>query len=169
MKSNSHKSESHAQGAKKHNLINGSAIEALYEKNVVCIEAEANVVEASKLMSDNHIGDVVVADSVDGTPLGIITDRDIVVKVLAREKSPESTSVGEVMSKTILTAHDTDSVSNVVDMMTENGVSRLPVVNSEGKLCGILSSKHLFQLFAREMYDLTSISEKQQEREMRRH
>jgi CBS domain-containing protein len=110
-------------------------------RKVVTVSAAANVAEAAVLMREHHIGTIVVTDARDGTvvPVGILTDRDIVVETVASGLDPETVKVGEIAQRRLVTVTSDTSCSQVVREMAINGVRRLPVVNADGTLGGIVS------------------------------
>ncbi len=96
---------------------------------------------AAVLMRRHHIGAVVIVDESSGAqrPIGILTDRDIVVEVVAAGLDPGSLTVGEIVQRPLSTISADASYAQVVREMSLNGVRRLPVVNSDGTLAGIVS------------------------------
>ncbi len=100
------------------------------------LERSASVMDAAEIMRDNDIGDVVV---LEGRHLyGILTDRDIVVRVLAERRDPASITVGQVCSRELTTILPTASVGDAVRLFREKAIRRLPVVE-EGEVLGIVS------------------------------
>jgi CBS domain-containing protein len=109
-------------------------------RNVVRVAADATVAEAAVLMREHHVGAVVVVDPKnDERPIGIITDRDIVVEVVAAGLTPEALLVSEIIQRPIVTIRDGATFTDVVREMSINGVRRLPVVDEEQALVGIAS------------------------------
>ena len=102
----------------------------------VTVPKTAPVTDAARVMKDRDIGDVIVRD--DGHVCGIVTDRDIVVRVLAEGRDPESTKVGEVCSDQPVTLPPDADVSEAVKVMREKALRRLPVTQ-DGKPVGIVS------------------------------
>jgi CBS domain-containing protein len=101
------------------------------------LNAAASVAVAARAMRENDIGDIIV---LDGDRLfGILTDRDIVVRVLAEDKDPTTTAVGEICSRALTTVQSTDSVGSAVRLMREKALRRLPVVDDNGAVVGIVS------------------------------
>jgi CBS domain-containing protein len=147
------------------------SLDQLYEKNVVCLNSKSTISEAARLMAENHIGDIVITDETDGAviPVGIVTDRDLVINSIAKDLDPKIVRLSEVMTKRIVTASEDDDLSSLVKLMTDEGISRLPIVDTVGSLKGILSSKRLFQFFAESLCELSSISVQQQSREEQMH
>lgn len=94
-------------------------------------------------MAELRVGDlIVVTNGYDGPPrpIGIITDRDLVVQVLARpERNAATTTIGQVMRGGLVTALEEDDVERVVGRMREHGIRRIPIVDSAGGLQGVLA------------------------------
>ena len=124
---------------------------------------------AALLMRRHHVGDVIVVDKFDGSrvPVGILTDRDIVVSVIAPGLDPASLQVGDIMSEDLLTARDNDDVYETIEKMRLRGIRRVPVVDGNGSLSGIVSADDLLEFLAEEMGDLSRISGSQQAHEKR--
>jgi CBS domain-containing protein len=130
---------------------------------------EHTVQEAALLMRQHHVGDLVVVDQPDGErlPVGILTDRDIVVSVVALGLDPASLQVGDMMSVDLLTTSEGDDVYETIERMRVRGVRRVPVVNRAGGLCGIVSVDDLLGFMAEEMSELSRIGPHQQTHEKR--
>jgi CBS domain-containing protein len=124
---------------------------------------------AALLMRKHHVGDLVVVDGNDGEaiPAGIVTDRDIVVSVVALGLDPASLQVGDIMSDDLLTCREEDDVYQTIEHMRVRGIRRVPVVNRHGGLAGIVSADDLLEFLAEEMGDLSRISGSQQAHEKR--
>ena len=99
-------------------------------------QTNAPVVEAAQLMRDNDIGDVVVVDGADIA--GILTDRDIVVRLVAEGLDPSTTEVSAICSREVVTVGPGDDLDTAVRLMREHAVRRLPVVEA-GAVVGIVS------------------------------
>jgi len=124
---------------------------------------------AALLMRRHHVGDVIVVDRFDGSsvPVGILTDRDIVVSVIAPGLDPASLQVGDIMSEDLLTARDSDDVDETIEKMRLRGIRRVLVVDGNGSLSGIVSADDLLEFLADEMGELSRISPWQQAHERR--
>ncbi len=146
-------------------------LEQLYEPDVVCLKPSNSLYEAAKEMLDNHIGNVLIVDenSDKNIPVGIITDRDIVINSLAKKVDPATIKLSSIMTKKIVTAPEDADLSTLVKLLTEQGIGRIPIVDTAGELKGILSSKRLFQYFAQGLCELSSLSVEQQRREGKTH
>ena len=123
-------------------------------------QRDMSVQEAALMMRQHHVGDLVVAEQPNGerVPLGILTDRDIVISVIALGLDPASLLVGDIMSAQLLTASEEEDAFDVIERMRINGIRRLPVVNSLGGLAGIVSIDDLLAYLAQEMSELARIS-----------
>jgi CBS domain-containing protein len=125
-------------------------------RDVVCTYRSTPLTEGAKLMRDHHVGSlVVVEEGAKGrVPVGILTDRDIVVAVVAPEVDPRGVTVGEVMQSELVTVREEDSLSDVLRVMRRAGVRRAPVLTLSGTLAGIIASDDLLGIVARELDDL---------------
>ena len=101
------------------------------------IRSTESVKDAAQLMRKSDIGDVIVVE--DNRLFGILTDRDIVVRVLAEGRDPGVTPVGDICSRELTTVRPTDSVGTVVRVMREKAIRRLPVVEESGEVIGVVS------------------------------
>jgi CBS domain-containing protein len=139
------------------------ALKELCNKNVTTIGPEASVEAAARLMREKHCGELVVAKSPGhrGPPLGVITDRDLVTKVLAEGASSAEVRVEDVMVKDPLVIKGSEGVLKATETMEQAGVRRLPVVDDDGNLAGIVSVDDLYELLATEFSNLSRISSRQ--------
>ncbi len=133
-------------------------------REVIIAEKNITVTEVAKLMRQHHVGDVVVVDSSGGKtkPIGILTDRDVVIELIACDVAPDSVSAGDVMSYELVTAREGDSIWDTLQKMRAKGIRRIPVVNETGELEGILSVDDLLELFAEEINLLAKIPFREQ-------
>ena len=129
-------------------------------REVVVAEKDTGIVELAQLMRKYHVGDVVIVEKhVDRMlPLGIVTDRDIVVELIAEEVDVESVTGGDVMSTKLITAKQKDGLWDTLQLMQSQGIRRLPVVNEEDFLEGILTVDDLIELLAEELVILAKIA-----------
>lgn len=130
---------------------------------------DTTVLEAARLMREKHIGDLVIVDDPNDelTPVGLITDRDLVVKVLGTELSPGKTRVGEIMRTPLVTASDAEDSNVAITRMRNHGVRRLPVTGRHGKLVGIVTLDDLLKRLRSEVDSLLDIVSKEQDQERR--
>lgn len=111
-------------------------------RDVVTAELTDSVVDAARRMAALGVGDLIVVDHPRAglpRPIGIVTDRDLVVKVLAHpERSPIATRIDEIMRRDLVTAKETEAVEDVVEKMRGNSIRRIPIVDVDGGLQGVL-------------------------------
>ena len=105
-------------------------------ENPRSIGASASVVEAARLMRDEHIGSLPITD--DEELVGMITDRDITTRVVAEAADPKVTSVGDVVSRDLISVEPDEDLEEAVQLMASHQVRRLPVVEN-GRLVGIVA------------------------------
>jgi len=109
----------------------------LMTRDPVMVEPDATVKEAARMMRDRDIGAVLVADR--GQLVGVLTDRDIVVRGIAEKGDPSSTKVVDIVSKEVETVKPNDSVEKAVKKMRSKAMRRIPVVDERGKPVGIVT------------------------------
>ena len=136
-------------------------------RDVVIVQGQENVLEAARLMRQCHVGDVVVVKNSDGrkVPVGILTDRDIVIELVAKQVDPESVSVGDVMSDQLLTVREGDELLDTIERMLGKGVRRAPVIGEEGELVGILTLDDMLDVIAEALHDVVLLTGHEQRRE----
>lgn len=136
-------------------------------REVIVADRTTSVFEAARLMREYHVGCLVVVESLDGPrrPIGLVTDRDIVVEVVAENVAPETVKLGEIMTGKLSTICVTDGVYDTLRYMREHGFRRMPVVNELGELAGIVSMDDYLGLLAEEMTELTRLIAREQGRE----
>lgn len=130
--------------------------------NVVCCGPQTTAVEAASLMRHRHVGDLVVVSDPqeESAPLGVVTDRDIVVEVLGNGLNPATTTVGSLMRTPVVIAHESEDTTQVIERMRTHGVRRIPVVAHEGEVVGIITLDDLLQLFVADAGALLDILKK---------
>jgi CBS domain-containing protein len=141
-------------------------------REVVCASSETTVAAAARTMRHYHIGDVVVTRLENGRriPLGIVTDRDIVIGVVATDLAPNTLTVGDIMGTELATAQESEDVFDAVQRMRNKGVRRMPIVDANNDLVGIVSIDDIIEILAEEMYQLAHLISREQinERDARR-
>jgi len=109
-------------------------------EDVVCCTPDDTVFEAARLMKTEDIGPILIVDNQQSkTLVGIVTDRDLVLKVIAEGLDPQTTQVGEVMSKKLVTCYADNEVEVAMKAMARYQLRRVPVVEENMKLVGIIS------------------------------
>jgi CBS domain-containing protein len=132
-------------------------------------ERRTTILRAAEIMREKHVGDLVVVDdaSDERTPVGIITDRDIVVKVLGNDRDPSRVTAGDVMRTPIVVASHTDDVSDAIARMRAHRVRRLPIVGPHGRLIGIVTFDDLLRQLVNDASALLEIIASEQDQEQR--
>jgi CBS domain-containing protein len=146
----------------------------MYLKDICILDvanctSEHSVSAAAQIMRQQHTGDLIVIDDCDGgfKPIGIVTDRDIVMEVLALERDPRKTQVGEIMSKRLVVACGDEDVATALERMRTHGVRRLPVVGDGERLLGIVTLDDALHWVAQQVNSLCEIVDKGRNREQR--
>jgi len=138
-------------------------------KHDVTIAAKnETIVDAANHMRTSHVGDLVVVEDRQGrrVPIGIITDRDIVVGAVAASSGHiESLLVGDIMSRDLVTARETEPMEGALKKMQEHGIRRLPVVSGDGALVGILTLDDALQVLTEQQIGLVRIVVEEQRHE----
>ena len=111
-------------------------ISEVMSSDVQTISPDATIEEAAQEMRDGDFGLLPVGD--EEQLLGVITDRDIAIRAVAEGRGP-STPVSEIMSEGVIWVHEDDSIEEAAEIMSDNQIRRLPVVNAEQRLVGIVS------------------------------
>ncbi len=128
------------------------------QRRVITVRKTEELTHAAELMREHHIGYLVVVelDLADGLarPIGVLTDRDIVVTVVARAADPRALTAGDVMTQQPVTVADSDSVEKALEEMRRIGVRRVPVVGRRGELVGVLSLDDVLETLAGEVQNL---------------
>lgn len=142
----------------------------LCNRTVVIAKRYETVRVAAQRMLDRHVGSVVVVDEVDGrrVPVGIVTDRDIVLAVVAAGRDPNGTLVEDVMSTDLVKAWEDDDAADAFKRMRSYGVRRLPVVNDDDGLEGIVAFDDVLEFLAEQIADMATLLSREQRRERER-
>lgn len=144
-------------------------IGGICSRDVVFTMGDTTVSAAAKLMREHHVGSIVVVEEMNGgkrRPLGIVTDRDIVVEVVAPGLDAETITVGDIMTTELVTASESEGLLETMEIMRYKGVRRIPVVDSAGQLIGIASIDDLLEVLAEEMNELAKIVTRERVHEM---
>lgn len=128
-------------------MLRKRVTEIMTEAPIDTIEQGLTVAFAANVMKERARGSLVVVDS--GKPVGIITERDLVRRVIAETRSPSATKVGDIMSEPLISIGPEATVSSAANVMYKNGVRRLPVIEG-GRLLGIVTSTDLARAMQRE-------------------
>jgi CBS domain-containing protein len=137
-------------------------------REVIITTSDTTVAAAAKLMRQHHVGSIVVVDSIQTQiriPIGVITDRDIVVELTAMDLDPDAITVGDVMRRELATARESEGLLEAMEVMRYKGVRRLPIVGEQGQLIGIVTLDDLLEILAEQLRALVKIVAHEQSRE----
>jgi CBS domain-containing protein len=137
-------------------------------REVITVQRDATVLHDEKLMRQYHIGDVVVIENHKNkaVPVGVVTDRDIVVELVATELDCKVITVGDIVINKLFTIKESAGVLEAIQLMTSKGVRRLPVVGSGGSLIGIVTLDDVLLLLAKELGALSKLVAREQKNEI---
>ena len=116
-------------------------LKEIMTKDPITVQLDDSARKAAGLMKDNHIGPIPVLDQ-ECKLIGMVTDRDLAIKVVA-EGRPVDTKVGDVMSRDLFTCGPNDNVKDAIKMMESHQVRRVPIVDDQGHLLGIVAQADL--------------------------
>lgn len=136
------------------------AIGEFCNREVVFATRTTGIREAAQLMRRYHVGDLVVVDEVEGKrlPVGMVTDRDIVIEIIAQSLSIDDLSVGDIMSPQLISVEEKEDVVETIRRMRAHGIRRIPVVGQDGGLVGIVSVDDMLDLLAEELTELAKVA-----------
>ena len=125
----------------------------LCKRKVTVGYRQTTLVAAAQLMREDHVGSVVVVDDENGSRIvcGMVTDRDIVMSVVATGLHPEPLYLEDIMSEQLVTVSETDSLTDLMHAMRDHGVRRLPVVDARDELMGIVTMDDALRILVREL------------------
>jgi CBS domain-containing protein len=126
-----------------------------YVKRIGCLSPRASVLEASQEMKSKGIGTVVIISD-DYRPIGLLTDRDVTMRVVAEQKSPEKTTIEEVMTTDVVSLPQDASIRAATEAMRDKGVRRIPIIDENGRVSGIVTFDDLMLLLGMEMGNLAN-------------
>lgn len=130
-------------------------IEDLAREEVVSASPTVSVPELAERMRDEGVGSVVITN--DGTPVGIVTDRDLTTRVLAEGENPSDLTAEDIMSADLCAVGPEAGFYQAAEVMSENGVRRLPVCTEDDELAGIITADDLTELLAEEHEQLAAV------------
>lgn len=120
-----------------------------FQSPLVTVHATDTVQTAARLMREHRVGCVVILH--DGRPFGVVTDRDIVLRVVAEGRDPARTHASDVATYDPITVSIHDGVETVVDRMRRHGIRRLPIVGDDGAAVGIVTADDLLVMLGGEL------------------
>jgi CBS domain-containing protein len=125
---------------------------------VVCCEPDASVPDVAALMRKYHVGDVIVIEKTSASriPIGIVTDRDIIMETVALQVDPKVFTAGDIMTAPLVTVNEKEGLIETLRLMRTNKVRRMPVVTDAGTLFGIVTADDIINLLAMELSMMTA-------------
>lgn len=126
------------------------SISSICNHNVVTVSPDADIGTGARLLRETHVGMLVVTETHNrlDVPMGVVTDRDLVVEVLAQGVAPESLRISDIMSRDPKTVHEDNSLELTLRLMAKHGVRRLVVIKADGSLTGVISIDDIFRRLA---------------------
>lgn len=139
-------------------------------RGVVVVDKAEDIGAAARIMRDHHVGTVVVVEGDEGAwkPVGIVTDRDLVLEVLALDMVAMNLRVGDLTGTRLLTLDEDGDVTDAIKSMRDWGVRRAPVVDEDGFLVGILSLDDLIDLISEQLSDIVGVMVHGQKQEQKK-
>ncbi|HXG31545.1 MAG TPA: CBS domain-containing protein [Thermodesulfobacteriota bacterium] len=128
-------------------------------REIVCVDTGTSIKEVVKLMDQKNVGSVIVIGS--QKPVGIVTDRDILLRAVNKGMDLEKTPIDKVMTKRLVTLREDMGLFEALERVKGKGMRRFPIVDDKGSLKGIMTLDDILYLLGREMVDVSSIIEKE--------
>lgn len=142
-------------------------VSEICNREVVVVHPDDTIFETALLMRKHHVGDVLVVEDRGNVrvPIGIITDRDLAVEIMALQLDPEAVAAGDIMTPDPVTVKENTGIFEAIEYMRSKGVRRLPVVDDKGGLIGILTLDDLLEILAEELAALAKLVRYEQKKE----
>jgi CBS-domain-containing membrane protein len=147
-------------------------VDEIYSRNVISASRSSTLEEAAILMRDHHIGALLITEittedeSKRAHPIGILTDRDLVLQAIAEGMGPREATVGEVMTPALVTVSKTADIREAMVTMRQHGIRRLGVTEESGALIGVVSLDDIMEALGAELGTLAGIIRNEREREV---
>ncbi|HOI57823.1 MULTISPECIES: CBS domain-containing protein [unclassified Methanoculleus] len=129
-------------------------------EQVVAVSPDTPAVEVARIMGERNVGSVVIVTG-DNRPAGILTDRDLAIRVMAQEKNPGEVRAGDIVTRDVVTFHDNMGIYEAIQKMTAEGIRRMPITDDAGKLIGIVTMDDIVRMLGEEMASIAKNIEKQ--------
>lgn len=138
-------------------------------REVIITGSGTGIEEAARLMRTHHVGDLIVVESreVGNVPIGIVTDRDLVIEVLAQGVDPSTVSVDDIMSRDPFFMEEGEQLWDALEQMRSKAIRRLPIVDKRGALVGIMTLDDLVEVLGEALDDYVKIVKAELRRESR--
>ncbi|MFZ9595438.1 MAG: CBS domain-containing protein [Bdellovibrionia bacterium] len=124
----------------------------LFNRKIVSVQPQAKLTEVAKQMADHDVGAVLVLK--EGKPIGIVTDRDLVIQCIGKGHRADECPVEDVMTSNVQCVRETDGIFDCIRAMKSSAIRRLPVINDQGNAVGVISFGDLLSVLGREFADL---------------
>lgn len=144
-------------------------VSEICNREVRTIQRDGSVLEAAKLMRQHHVGALIVIDKVNdrAIPVGVITDRDLVVEVLATGLDKEAITVDDVMTQELFAVKENTAIHDAINFMRRKTIRRLPIINDDGELVGIITTDDVMEILSEEVLDLAKLIRYEHKKEIR--
>ncbi len=144
-------------------------VSEICNREVVVVQRNDTALEAAKLMRQHHVGDVLVVEDHNGIriPVGIVTDRDLIMEIMAPELDGSVITAGDIMSQELVTVKGSTGIFEATQYIRQKAVRRLPIVNESGGLIGILTLDDLLELLSEELLEIAKLVRNEQQKETR--
>jgi len=129
-------------------------------EQVVAVSPDTPAVEVARIMGEKNVGSVVIVTG-DNRPVGVITDRDLTIRVMAQEKNPGEVRAEDIQTRDVITFQDSMGIYEAIQKMTAEGIRRMPVVDDTGRLIGIVTMDDIIRMLGEEMAAIAKNIEKQ--------
>ena len=128
-------------------------------REVIVIHKDETPLEAARLMRRLHVGDAIIVDSLGlkRKPLGIITDRDISLEIVAANIDPISIAILDIVRRPLITVNENDDINECIVCMKHNGIRRAPVIDDKGYLVGIVTADDILEIISEQMNNLVGL------------
>lgn len=139
------------------------------QRSVVCIESAVDLSAAAQMMRERHVGFLIVYRAGDDLrrPIGVLTDRDIVIEVIAKKIAADALTVEDVMTRQPVIANEHEELADVLQGMRMSGVRRVPIVDARGALIGVFAIDDAFDVLTNFMCEITGSVKNEQRTERR--
>ncbi len=146
-------------------------VRRIFTRPVETCTVDESAADLAIRMLHDHVGCLIVIEYRKGeaVPIGIVTDRDLAISVMAAKLDPESVTAGQIMSHGLVVISESDDASVALDEMRRSGIRRLPVVDDSGKLTGVVALDDVMEYLASMLVDVSRIGRVQQIEEQRTH
>lgn len=136
-------------------------------RSVVFCAPTTSIVEAAHLMREHHVGDLVVVEERNGRrfPVGVVTDRDITVEIVALNVPLDRLAIGDIMTKKLVSVSEAEDAFRALELMRRKSIRRVPVIDRQGALAGIVALDDLLEVLAEELSLMVKLISRQSSQE----